>query len=330
MSTSKTTYFDKNLMANLSSLAKEDIKKSWMALLGILLLISALEAIIVLSDLLWVKVITSSLLGLSFIRAFSIYHDMMHDAIFRKSPIAQFILKLFGLAVLNPPSVWKRSHNHHHKHNSKISVASIGSFPILTKKQFQQASTSERSIYLFTRSPLNILVGYVTVFLLGMCLLPLIRSPKKHYDALFAILLHIALLGALFFIDPTLMLWCYLYPLVLSSAIGAYLFYVQHNFEGMQLLLDKQWDYFYAALHSTSYFQMPAIIQWFMGNIGYHHIHHLNAQVPFYNLPVAMNKLQELQSPPTISWSIQDIRSCFAQCVWDESTESMITKKSIG
>ena len=80
-----------------------------------------------------------------------------------------------------------------------------------------------------------------------------------------------------------------------------------------------------AALHSSSYMRMGWLMRWFTGNIGYHHVHHLNARIPFYRLPEAMNAITELQSPRTTSLGLADVRKCLSLTLWDDGLDRLVS-----
>ncbi len=126
----------------------------------------------------------SLLVALTLVRMFIVYHDYLHHAIFRGSVVAGWILKLYGHLMLTPPTVWKAAHDHHHQHNSRNFGISIGSFPIMTTEDYQAATRMEKIQYRMARSPLVILFGYVTVFLYGMCIYPLLCDFKKNLHVL--------------------------------------------------------------------------------------------------------------------------------------------------
>src|SRR5439155_10843861 len=106
---------------------------------------------------------------------------------------AETFMRIFGIFALSPSSIWRSSHNHHHKHNSKLRGSHIGSFPIMTRAEYLRSSKGTRFRYLFMRHPLTILFGYVFVFLWGMCLYPFINNRREHYDCAIAFVFHIAL-----------------------------------------------------------------------------------------------------------------------------------------
>lgn len=265
-----------------------------------------------------VRILASLLSGLVCVRMFIIFHDYQHGAILRKSKIAGAILWVYGILTLNPPSVWNRSHSHHHKHNSRNFGINVGSFPVMTKESFAEASTRERLFYLAARHPLTIVLGYLTVFVWGMSCRPFFQSPIKHIDAGIAILTQLGLLASLWiYFGPLTMLLVMTLPLFVASMVGAYLFYIQHNFPAAKLNTGSEWSHVDAALESSSFTEMGPLLHWFTGNIGFHHVHHMNALIPFYRLPEAMNALVELQTPGVTSFRLRDIKACLKLKLWD-------------
>jgi omega-6 fatty acid desaturase (delta-12 desaturase) len=259
------------------------------------------------------------------LRLFVIYHDQQHHAILAKSRLANGLMSVFGILSLSPSSIWRSSHNYHHKHNSKLRSAHIGSFPIMTRAQYLGSSKSVRFRYLFMRHPLTILFGYIFVFLHGMCLYPFLTKPREHVDCLLAFLLHIGIGTMLtwFFGWPALVITL-IVPHFVASAIGTYLFYAQHNFPGVLFYDRAGWAYEKAALDSSSFMKMDPIMAWFTANIGYHHIHHLNARIPFYRLPEVKSAMPELRTPKTTSLHPREIMRCLRLKVWDVEAQQMI------
>ena len=272
------------------------------------------------------KVVCGVLAGLLLLRLFVIYHDQQHHAILPKSRLAEWLMRGFGILSLSPSSVWRSSHNYHHKHNSKLRSAQIGSFPIMTRDAYLRASKADRLRYLFMRHPVTILCGYLFVFLHGMCLYPFLNKPKEHFDCLIAFLLHIGIGVALTWLFgwPVLVVTLVI-PHFIASAIGTYLFYAQHNFPGVSFYDREGWAYEKAALESSSFMKMNPLMSWFTANIGYHHIHHLNALIPFYRLPEAQRLIPELQKPKTTSLHPRDIIRCLRLKVWDVESQQMVS-----
>ena len=271
------------------------------------------------------KILCSILSGLLLLRLFVIYHDQQHHAILPRSRIAEGLMRVFGIFALSASSVWRSSHNHHHSHNSKLRGSQIGSFPIMTRSQFEKCAPSDRRKYLLMRHPLTILLGYISMFLFGMCLNPFLNDPKKHYDCLISLLVHLTIsAGLLIFWGWQQLLLTQTVPHFIAYAIGSYLFYAQHNFPGVSFNDKSGWTYEKAAMESSSFMKTSRIMGWFTANIGYHHVHHLNAKIPFYRLPEVLSDMPELQNPQTTSLHPLDIVRCLRLKVWDVDLQRMV------
>lgn len=315
----------KELILATKTFAKENRRLSWFHLLSTLLVLSVLYTAVVVTDNILIRSVLSVLTGLTIVRLFIIYHDYQHHTILHKSKLASFIMTAFGLFILAPASIWKRSHDYHHAHNSKLFSASIGSYPIATKSKFLAMSPSEKRSYLAIRHPLTIAMGYFSMFIVGMCLNSFTSNPKKHYDSLFALIIHGLLITAILLLGGwQMLLFTILIPFMVACGMGAYLFYAQHNFPTTSFSENCDWKYEKAALESSSYLVMNPVMNWFTGNIGYHHIHHLNARIPFYRLPEAMKALPELQNARTTTLKLKDIRACLKRKVWDPELNRMV------
>ncbi|WP_126243733.1 fatty acid desaturase family protein [Chitinophaga rhizosphaerae] len=320
----------KQLILATKPFAQEKRALSWWYTLSTLCLLIASLAATVAVPWLGLRIAFSVLSGLLIVRMFVIYHDYQHHSILKNSPAANAIMTIFGIYILAPSSIWKRSHDYHHQHNSKLYSASIGSYPIATIDGFLAMSRGERRMYLFTRHPLTILFGYLFMFIIGMCVNSFFASPRRHYDALIALVAHVALTVAVILTAGWLTwLLLVLAPVFIACAIGTYLFYAQHNFPGVVFNTKEEWCYDDAALLSSSHMVMSPVMAWFTGNIGLHHIHHLNARIPFYRLPEAYAKIPELQAAVTTTLWPKDIRACLRLKVWDPKTRMMTGVKAL-
>ncbi len=315
----------KTLILATKPYTSESRAKSWFyALTTLALLLAALYGTLFLPYLI-AKILCSIFSGLLIVRFFVIYHDYQHHSILQHSIPANIIMTIFGIYILAPQSIWKRSHDYHHNHNSKLFTADIGSFPIVTKSKFSSMSKTNRLVYLAIRHPLNILFGYITIFAIGMCVRSCISNPRKHADSLVALVIHI--IGSVLIIHYfgwlawTLFIFV---PFFIACGFGSYLFYAQHNFPAVSFCERSNWNYEVAALESSSYMKMNKVMAWFTANIGYHHIHHLNSRIPFYRLPEIMDALPELQNAKTTSLSIKEIIACLKLKVWDPEKNKMV------
>jgi omega-6 fatty acid desaturase (delta-12 desaturase) len=315
----------KELILATKPFAKEDRQKSWFYLLSTLFLLIAAWVGTFAFPWLAVKLLFSVITALIMVRLFVIYHDFLHHTILHRSPLATIIMASYGILVLVPPSIWKRSHDYHHNHNSKLFSASIGSYPIATKRKFLGMSRRERNLYLAVRHPITIIMGYFSMFMIGMCLNSFLSNPRRHIDSIFALVLHFAIV-TLVIMNFGWMVWLVsiFIPFMISSFLGAYLFYAQHNFPDAAFSPNTEWKYDVAALQSSSFMKMSPFMRWCTANISYHHIHHLNSRIPFYRLPETMAAIPELQHPRVTSLHPRDMIACFRLKVWDPVAGKMI------
>ncbi len=315
----------KQLILATRPFAKEDRTKSWVLTISTLFILIAFLLGTVYNFHWILKLLCSIGAGFTIVRFFVIYHDHQHKAILDKSPLATFIFTIFGFYVLAPTGIWSRSHDYHHKNNSKLFSASIGSYPIYTKQKFVTLSKNEQRYYLFIRHPLTILFGYIFAFMYGMCIQSIINRFSKHIDSLVALILHFAYQIAVFyFLGWHTWIFLCAIPHFISGALGAYAFYAQHNFPGVTFVGNEEWTYEGAALDSSSYMELSWPLRWATANIGYHHIHHLNARIPFYRLPEVMAAIPELQHPKKTSLKPKDVMACFKLKVWDFEKQQMV------
>jgi omega-6 fatty acid desaturase (delta-12 desaturase) len=320
---------DKELLISTRQFAREIRWRSWWHV-GTTLAVVCCLAAITSSELNWpARVLASGLLGLAIVRVFVLYHDFQHGAILRHSRPAQALMRLVGMILLTPASGWNRSHNFHHTHNSKLSAPDIGTYPLMTVDQYRNAGWAQRALYVAQRHSLTMCCGYLAVFLFGMCLRPFFANPRRHWDGGVSVIGHSALLLWLGCDEPDDLVLSALVPFSLASAIGAYLFYVQHNFPGVHLTPASDWRYTAAALASSSYLRMGPLMNWFTANIGYHHVHHLNARIPFYRLPDAMRAIPALQAPECSSLAVADIRACLRLKLWDPDSQRLVPWSSL-
>lgn len=315
---------NKALILATKTFAVEHRMLSWFHTISTMILLCTAFVFAIVPTHAAIQLVSGIFAGLINVRMFVIYHDQQHGAIHRNDSFASALFWIYGLFSLAPSSIWKRSHDYHHTHNSKLYTASIGSYPIVSRTKFEQLSTSEKKAYLRTRHPLTIALGYFSMFLVGMCVNSFRSTPSRHWDSLVAIILHLAVYVIVFLTLGWLAMLCgVLIPSVITYAIGAYLFYAQHNFPGVEFTDKNGWTYEGAAMESSSYMKMNPFMAWVCANIGYHHIHHLNAKIPFYRLPEAYNKVKEFREAKTTSLRPKDIIACFKLKIWDPSKGEM-------
>ena len=316
--------------------AVESLWRSWWSVgstLAILIAVLAVAATVTWWPL---KVAASILGGLVFVRAFILYHDFMHHSLLRRSRLARPLFHGLGLLMLSPPSYWRYSHNFHHGNVGKpldgqdetelLLTSDVGSFPLMTTEAWRTTSFWQRVEYRTMRHPLTLLGAYVTVFLISLTLLPLIKDPRKYWDGALSIVAHTILLAALWMLAGfSVLFFAFLLPFAIAAAVGAYLFYAQHNYEELQILHADEWTYYRGATESSSHMKFGAVMDWFTGCIGYHHIHHVNPLIPFYRLREAMLAIPELQEAGSTSLHLREIRSCLQLNLWDPKQHRLVS-----
>lgn len=305
--------------------AKEDVARSWRHVVLTVGLLMGLQ-VLTLLEMWWpLRLAVSLLMGLTAVRMFVLYHDYLHNGILRHSRLAKWIMVPFGHWILTPPNVWRQTHNYHHAHTAKIVGSHVGSYPMVTTAMWRDMTFFQRLLYRIARHPLNILFGYLTIFVFGMCTSSFVRNPRKNWDSLVALVLHVAL-AVLLVMTLGVEAWFFglLLPLMSAMAVGGYLFYAQHNFDEVFVQPRHEWNYTDAALYSSSFMKLGPVMNWFTANIGYHHVHHLNPTIPFYRLPEAMAAMPELQNPRVTTLKLKDIRACFRLKLWDPEQQRMV------
>lgn len=317
---------DRELIAATRPYAKETEWKSWWHVGSTLGVVGAVLTLAAMAPW-WPVQLAASLLGaLVMVRGFILFHDFAHGAILRKSKIARVILSTYSMIFLAGVSYWREAHNHHHSHVSESFETSKGAFPIMTLEDWAKATPKQRLFYRVNRNPVTILLAYVTVFLFSNSIEPFIRNPLKHWTSGFSVLVHAGLITLLWLVGGFwVAFFAFLLPYAIAAALGAYLFYAQHNFPQMQVLDEKDWSRTAASMKSTSYMRMNPFLAWCTGQIGYHHIHHLNAAVPFYRLPEAMREVPEFQNAPVTTLRPWDVWRCLRLKLWDEVEGRMLT-----
>ena len=276
------------------------------------------------------KIACSVLSGLLLLRFFVIYHDQQHHAILPRSRIAEALMRVFGIFALSASSVWRSSHNHHHSHNSKLRGSQIGSFPIMTRNQFEKCAPSDRRRYLSMRHPLTILFGYFSMFLYGMCINPFLNDSKKHYDCLIALVVHVAIGAALLtWWGWQQLLLTQTLPHFITYAIGSYLFYAQHNFPGVSFNDKSGWTYEKAALEYVEFCEDQS-------GDGLVHREYRVSPCPsserkdsLLPAPEAIRDMPELQIPRTTTLRPMDIYRCLRLKVWDVKLQRMISLREL-
>ncbi|MBX2799274.1 MAG: fatty acid desaturase [Myxococcales bacterium] len=313
------------LVRESKTFAQEDLATTWRLFGASVAVYLGFEAVALFAPWWPLQLLGAVGAGLVIVRLFIFYHDYLHGAVFRDSVVGHWVMVAYGWFIMSPAPVWRETHDYHHRNNAKMLGASIGSFPIVTTTMWRRMKPRDRFWYSVARNPLTILFGYLTVFIAGMCISAFVRDPKNHWQGPCALAVHLASIGVVgWFLGPWAALVGVVMPMFVACGTGSYLFYAQHNFPAAELRSREAWTYHHAALRASSMFDMPGWMHWFTGNIGYHHVHHLNHQIPFYRLPEAMEEMEALQDPGRTTWRPSDVWACLRLKLWDNERQALV------
>ncbi len=234
----------------------------------------------------WITFGLAILAALFLVRIFILFHDCGHNSLFPSKKTNQIVGFILGVLVFTPSEQWWRSHAIHHASSGNLDKRGIGDVMTLTVDEYQSKSAIVKFGYRLFRHPLVMfLLGPIYMFLISH---RIARPNLGKKETLFQIYHNLALLAAIL-VMVTLIGWkgfliIQLPVIWMAGLMGIWLFFLQHQFDGVYWATSSEWNYVSSALQGASYYELPKWMQWFSGNIGFHHIHHLSPKVPNYNL----------------------------------------------
>jgi omega-6 fatty acid desaturase (delta-12 desaturase) len=257
-------------------------------------------------------------------RIFIIFHDCGHGSFFRSQRANNALGVICGLLVFTPYYQWRFEHAVHHATSGDLDRRGTGDIITMTVREYLALSRWGRLKYRLYRNPLFLLgVGPWFTFLISQRFTNKISKKRERNSVYFT---NLVILTILLVTWATGTLWTYLIiqlPVAFIAGFGGiWMFYIQHQFEGTYWESHEDWDYMTAALRGSSYFKLPKVLQWFTGNIGLHHIHHLSSRIPNYELQRCLDENPTFQDVTTITlWS--SIRSLRLN-LWDEESCQLV------
>ena len=242
----------------------------------------------------WITLPLAILAGMFLVRIFIIFHDCGHGSFFKSRLANDIVGFITGALTLTPYYHWRWEHSIHHATSGSLDRRGVGDVWTMTVEEYLQSGRWKRFAYKLARNPVVLFViAPIFLFVIHQRFFAAKANPRERWSVIW---MNIAVLGiavalsGLFSIGRswgfgiTAYLLIHLTIVLVGGGVGIWMFYVQHQFEDVYWERDENWDYKAAALEGSSFYKLPKILQWFSGNIGFHHIHHLSSRIPNYNL----------------------------------------------
>jgi len=258
------------------------------------------------------------------IRIFIIFHDCGHGSFFSSKRANHILGVISGIFTFTPYVFWRNSHAKHHATTANLDKRGFGDVWMMTVEEYNASSRFQRLKYRLYRNPL-VMFGLGPLFLTFVShRFPRHKATRKERRSVYWTNLAIAAVVALVIwgIGLKAYLLIQLPILFVTLSAGIWLFYVQHQFEGVYWARGKEWDHITASIEGGSFYRLPAVLNWFTGNIGFHHVHHLNSRIPNYYLPKCHRRVPYFEKTPTFGlWSgFKSLRFR----LWDEENQSLV------
>ena len=259
------------------------------------------------------------------IRSFIFLHDASHGAFF-PSPRANTALGfIIGVLALTPYGQWRWSHLQHHGAFGNLDRRGVGDIMTMTVAEYRAAPRREQLKYHVYRHPLA-MFGLGSTLLFGLIYrFPVKGTPHPERNSVWltdaAILALVAASALTVGVRPFFLVMAPVW--VIAWTLGVWLFYVQHQFQGVYWARQGEWDFIRASLEGASYYRLPKPLQWVTGNIGLHHLHHLHPRIPNYRLQEAYDATPAVQevTPLTLRTSLASLRLN----LYDEERKRMVS-----
>lgn len=278
----------------------------------------------------WLTLALAPVTAAFLLRSYIIFHDCSHGSFMPSRRANAWLGAFCGLLVLSPFVRWRHDHAVHHATSGDLDKRGIGDLPTLTVAEYRARSARGRLAYRLFRNPLIMFgVGPVFAMIIGPRIVARSAPPRMRNSVIRTDIVLVLIAAALIWaigLGDLLLVWAP--AALLAGAIGIWLFYVQHQFEDAYWQRADGWTYADAALRGSSFLDLPKVLQFVSGNIGYHHIHHLSVRIPNYNLQRAHEENPVFQSVPTLS--LRDGLRAVRLKLWDEERARLVTFAQAG
>jgi acyl-lipid omega-6 desaturase (Delta-12 desaturase) len=311
----------------ISRYATADVRESlWQVAITLFFLIAGLVfAYQLLGPAPWASALLVLPLAGLLIRTFVIMHDCSHGSFLPWPKVNDAIGFVTGVLTFTPFQQWRRDHALHHASSGDLDRRGHGDIATLTVAEYQALTKFGRFKYRLYRHPFVLFgIGPLHMMILQRFRGPSLATGAKQIWNVWMTNIALVALSALFILTFgwKVVFLIYFPAYYLAAAGGIYLFYVQHQFEEAYWERGKEWDYATAAVTGSSHLQLPAILHWFTGHIGLHHVHHLGPKIPNYRLKAAHEENPVFQVAPVLT-----LRTAFKTLrltLWDEASGRMI------
>jgi omega-6 fatty acid desaturase (delta-12 desaturase) len=279
----------------------------------------------------WLTLLLAVPMAGLFMRLFIIQHDCGHGSFFRSRAANDTLGSMIGVFLLTPYHYWRRTHAMHHASSGDLDRRELGDIVTRTVNEYRAMSRWERFGYRVYRSPFVLFgVGPIYQFMIKHRL-PL-DAPKKWKKEWAGILATDAALAGVVFAMAELVglrkfLLVQLPISVIAGSLGVFLFYIQHQFEDTHWREHIKWNFHTAAFWGSSLYELPPVLRWFSGNIGFHHVHHLASKISNYRLRRCLAENPPLQQANRLT--LPQSLSCMSLKLWDEEHHKLVGFRSI-
>jgi omega-6 fatty acid desaturase (delta-12 desaturase) len=261
------------------------------------------------------------------VRLFMIQHDCGHGTFFSYRQVNDWVGRCIGVLTLTPYDVWRRSHAIHHATSGNLDRRGVGDVDTLTVREYRALSRWGAIKYRLYRHPLVMFgLGPAYLFVLQHRLpVGAMGEGWRPWVSAMATNLGIAAIAAtlIWFVGIRAFLLVHLPITLLAATAGVWLFYVQHQFERTTWQHASKWNKHEAALHGSSYYDLPWLLRWFTANVGVHHVHHLCSRIPYYRLPRVLRDFPELRNVGRVTL-LESVR-CVRLVLWDETQRRLVS-----
>lgn len=264
------------------------------------------------------------------VRTFVLMHDCAHGSFFGSRRLNDWVGFATGVLTLTPFAQWRRDHALHHASSGDLDRRGHGDFPTLTVREYLARSWKARLGYRLVRHPLLLLLGGPFKLAIGQRMRGSATEPgsAQMSSVVATNILIVAMLALGFWlVGWQSVLIVYLLPYYFAAMFGVWLFYVQHQFEDAYWAPHGEWNYVDAALHGSSHLQLPTPLNWFTGNIGLHHVHHVAPRIPNYRLRRCHDDNALFHQSPTVTlWSGT---AALRLALWDEDRQRLVRFRDV-